>query len=66
VSRLVAEANLVRDGADPELAEAARHDPRCEAERAARAQLDELKRTRKAGLIPMVIQPAAAAVARSA
>jgi phage shock protein A len=65
VSRLVAEANLVRDGADPELAKRLGTIRDAEAERAARAQLDELKRTRKAGLVPMVIQPAAA-VARSA
>lgn len=64
VSRLVAEANLVRDGADPELAKRLGTIRDVEADRAARAQLDELKRARKAGLVPMVIQPAAATPAR--
>jgi phage shock protein A len=66
VNRLVAEANLVRDGADPELAKRLGTIRDAEAERAARAQLDELKRARKGGLVPMVIQPAATAARQSA
>jgi phage shock protein A len=57
VNRLVAEANLVRDGGDPEMAArlgSIRHE---EAERAARAQLEEMKRVRK-GLVPLAM-PAA-------
>lgn len=60
VSRLVAEANLVRDGADPELAKRLGTIRDAEADRAARAQLDELKRARKGNLVPMVIEPATA------
>ncbi len=60
VSRLVAEANLVRDGADPALAKRLGTIRDAEAERGARAQLDELKRARKGGLVPMVIEPAPA------
>src|SRR5258705_3482356 len=60
VSRLVAEANLVRDGADPALAKRLGTIRDAEAERGARAQLDELKRARKDRLVPMVIEPAPA------
>jgi len=66
VNRLVAEANLVRDGADPELAKRLGIIRDAEAERGARAQLDELKRARKGGLVPMVIQPAATAARQTA
>jgi phage shock protein A len=60
VSRLVTEANLVREGGDPALEKRLGSIRGVEAERAARAQLDELKRTRKGNLVPMVLNPAAA------
>jgi phage shock protein A len=68
VNRLVTEANLVRDGADPALEKRLGVIRDAEADRAARAQLDELKRARKSNLVPMVLQPApaAATAARSA
>ena len=61
VNRLVTQANLVRDGGDPALAKRLGTIRDAEAERTARAQLDELKRARRAGLVPMVVTPAAAA-----
>jgi phage shock protein A len=64
VNRLVAEANLVREGADPALEKRLGTIRDAEAERAARAQLDELKRARKAQLVPMVLTPTPAAAAR--
>lgn len=60
VNRLVTEANLVRDGGDPALEKRLGTIRDAEAERAARAQLEELKRARKANLVPMVIKPAEA------
>jgi phage shock protein A len=67
VNRQVAEANLVRDGADPDLAKRLGNIRDAEAERAARAQLDELKRSRRPALVPMVITPqTTVAAARSA
>jgi len=57
VNRLVTEANLVRDGGDPALEKRLGTIRDAEAERAARAQLDELKRARKPHLVPMVLQP---------
>jgi phage shock protein A len=57
VNRLVTEANLVRSGGDPEMEArlgSIRHE---EGERAARAQLEEMKRVRK-GLVPLAM-PAA-------
>ena len=60
VNRLVTEANLVREGGDPALEKRLGTIRDAEAERAARAQLDELKRARKANLVPMVMKPAAA------
>jgi phage shock protein A len=60
VNRLVTEANLVRDGGDPALEKRLGTIRDAEAERSARAQLDELKRARKASLVPMVIKPAEA------
>jgi phage shock protein A len=64
VNRLVTEATLVRDGADPALAKRLGSIRDAEAERAARAQLDELKRARKAAsLVPMVLTPQPAAQA---
>jgi len=63
VNRLLAEANLVRDGGDPALEKRLGSIRDAEAERAARAQLDELKRSRKPSLVPMVLAPQAAPVA---
>lgn len=63
VSRLSAEADLVRDGGDPALEKRLGSIRDAEADRAARAQLDELKRTRRSALVPMVIAPAPAATA---
>jgi hypothetical protein len=60
VNRLVTEANLVRDGGDPVLERRLGTIRDVEAERAARAQLDELKRARKPVLVPMVLTPSAA------
>jgi phage shock protein A len=61
VNRLVTEANLVRDGADPALEKRLGIIRDAETERATRAQLDELKRARKPALVPMVLTPAPAA-----
>jgi phage shock protein A len=61
VNRLSAEADLVRDGGDPALEKRLGSIRDAEADRAARAQLDELKRTRKGSLVPMVIAPASSA-----
>jgi phage shock protein A len=58
VNRLVTEANIVREGGDPALEKRLGTIRDAEAERAARAQLDELKRTRKSNLVPMVMKPA--------
>ncbi len=60
VNRLVTEANLVREGGDPALEKRLGTIRDAEADRMARAQLDELKRTRKSNLVPMVMRPAAA------
>lgn len=61
VNRLVTEANLVRDGADPALEKRLGIIRDAETERATRAQLDELKRARKHALVPMVLTPTPAA-----
>jgi len=53
VNRLVAEVALVRDGADPELERRLGSIRDAEAAAAARAQLEELKRTRRAALVPL-------------
>jgi phage shock protein A len=55
VNRLVAEANLAREVADPELERRLGHIRDAEAAAAARAQLDELKRTRRRALVPLVL-----------
>jgi phage shock protein A len=60
VNRLVTEANLVREGGDPALEKRLGTIRDAEADRVARAQLDELKRARKSNLVPMVMKPAAA------
>jgi phage shock protein A len=64
VNRLVTEANLVRDGGDPALEQRLGTIRDAEAERGARAQLDELKRARKANLVPMTLATAAPAAVR--
>jgi phage shock protein A len=66
VNRLVAEVNLVREGGDPALEKRLGTIRDAEAERRARAQLDELKRARKASLVPMVLTPAPAAAVAAA
>jgi len=63
VNRLTTEADLVRDGADPALEKRLGSIRDAEADRAARAQLDELKRARKSTLVPMVITPVPAQTA---
>ncbi|HKA28745.1 MAG TPA: PspA/IM30 family protein [Candidatus Binatia bacterium] len=63
VSRLVAEVSLVREGADPELERRLGIIRDTEAAAAARAQLEELKRNRRATLVPMTLAPAAAPAA---
>lgn len=63
VNRLVTEANLVRDGGDPALEKRLGTIRDAEADRAAHAQLDELKRARKANLVPMTLATAAPAPA---
>ena len=63
VNRLVTAANLVREGGDPALELRLGVIRDAEAERTARAQLDELKRARRAGLVPMALTPVATAPA---
>ena len=58
VNRLVAEVALVREGGDPELERRLGVIRDHEATAAARAQLDELKRTRRTGVAPMALAPA--------
>jgi phage shock protein A len=61
VNRLVTETQLSRDLGDTDLERRLRRIRETEAESAARAQLDEMKRTRRGRLVPMVVpQPAAA------
>jgi phage shock protein A len=59
VNRLVAEVALVREGADPELERRLGVIRDAEAATAARAQLEELKRNRRATLVPMTLAPPA-------
>jgi phage shock protein A len=61
VNRLVAETQLARDGGDTELEKRLGQIREAEAEQAARAQLAELKRTRRARLVPMVLPQTATA-----
>jgi phage shock protein A len=63
VNRLVAEVALVREGADPELERRLGVIRDAEAAHAARAQLEELKRAKRAALVPMTLPPAAAPAA---
>jgi phage shock protein A len=61
VNRLVAEVQLGRDTADPELERRLGSIREAEATTAARAQLDELKRSRKRTLLPLLLPRTAAA-----
>ncbi len=57
VNRLVAEVQLVREGADPELERRLGTIRDAEAAAGARAQLEELKRARRAALVPVHLAP---------
>jgi phage shock protein A len=59
VSRLVAEVALVREGGDPELERRLGVIRDAESAHAARAQLAELKRAKRAALVPVSLAPAA-------
>jgi phage shock protein A len=63
INRLVTETQVSRDLGDSELEKRLGRIREAEAESAARAQLDELKRARRARLVPMVL-PEAVPVAR--
>ena len=60
IERIVEEAKMTRDLGDGELAERLGKIRAAEANAAARAQLDELKRTRRRTLLPMVLPERAA------
>jgi hypothetical protein len=65
VNRLVTETQVSRDVGDSELERRLGRIREAEAESAARAQLDELKRTRRTGhLLPMVLAEPVPARAR--
>jgi phage shock protein A len=64
VERLVTETQVARDVGDAELEKRLGRIKAAEADAAARAQLDELKRTRRRGLVPMVMPTATARAAR--
>ena len=57
INRLVTEAQVNRDLGDGELAERLTRIREAESKASARAQLDELKKTRKRGLLPIVLPP---------
>jgi len=61
VNELSAQVGLVRDGGDPELERRLGSIRAEEARNAARAHLEELKRARRDGLVPMVLEPNGAA-----
>lgn len=61
INRLVSEVQLARDVGDPELERRLGNIRDAEAHAAARAQLDELKRSRKRSLLPLVLPHMAAA-----
>src|SRR5262245_19619467 len=65
VSRLVAEVALVREGADPALERRLGVIRDAEAANAARAQLEEMKRARRAALVPVNLAPAPVPAARA-
>src|SRR5438093_1170882 len=58
INRLVAETQVSRDLGDTELEKRLGRIREAEAESAARAQLDELKRSRRGRLVPMVLPEA--------
>jgi phage shock protein A len=60
VNRLVAEVALVREGGDPELERRLGLIRDAESAAAARAQLEELKRAKRAALVPVALTPTAA------
>jgi phage shock protein A len=62
INRQVTETQVSRDLGDTELEKRLGRIREAEADSAARAQLDELKRTRRARLVPMVLPQAAQAV----
>ena len=59
VNRLVAEVALVREGGDPELERRLGTIRDAEAASSARAQLEEMKRAKRAALVPLTLAPAA-------
>jgi len=61
INRLVSEVQVARDVGDPELERRLGSIREAEANAAARAQLDELKRSRKRTLLPLVLPHTAAA-----
>lgn len=64
INRLVSEVQVARDSGDPELERRLGTIREAEANNAARAQLDELKRSRRRTLLPVVMPQAAAASQR--
>jgi len=64
INRLVEEAKMMRDHGDSDLEERLGKIRAAEANAAARSQLDELKRTRRRLLLPMVVAERAAATPR--
>ncbi len=60
INQLVAEVQIGRESIDPDLERRLGKIREAEAEAAARAQLDELKRTRKRALLPLVVPQRAA------
>ena len=63
INRLVTETQLSGELGDTELERRLGRIREAEAESAARAQLDELKRARKPALLPLVVPPAASSSA---
>jgi phage shock protein A len=61
INQLMAEVQVARDTSDPDLERRLGKIREAEADAAARAQLDELKRARKRKLLPLVLPQAAAA-----
>jgi len=61
INRLVTEVQVGREAGDPELERRLGSIREAEANSAARAQLDELKRTRRRTLLPLVLPQTAAA-----
>jgi phage shock protein A len=65
INRLVSEVQVARDAGDPELERRLGTIREAEANNAARAQLDELKRSRRRTLLPVVMPQAAVASQRA-